>query len=134
MKQNGHRNNTAFILILLGMAFLLGTLFSSGRGLSFGRDRVVMREVVEDIRSEQEIMEERELMRPVPPVRPIPLIKPMPPYPFIEETGLSVGYLIRSLLNNLLTVGLILVGIWLLVRHRRGTVVPPEKSPTSLDH
>jgi len=133
MKQNGHRNNTAFILILLGMAFLFGTLFSSGRGLSFGRDRVVVREVVEDIRSEQEIMEERELMRPVPPVRPIPLIKPMPPYPFIEETGLSVGYLILSLLNNLLAVGFILVGIWLLVRHRRGMAVPPEKSPTSLD-
>ena len=133
MKKLIQRNSTAFILILIGMAYLMGATFAGRRGLRLEPDRIVIRDVVEDIRIRPEvIVEEKIVIPPVPAVPPGPAERPLRPYGLYKTTN-GIGWIVRTLFQNLLPAVLILVGIWLVVRQRQAPTVPLEKSPSSPD-
>jgi len=144
MKQNLRKNPIVWIVLLVGGGFLLGmTMTNRGSHSVTVVDSIVpavpqvavvpevieVRKTLDDVViDEQVIVHENEIVvKPNLPTRPQ---RPLPPNFVITNDGLNFNYIIRSILNNLTAVVLILIGVWLIVRHNRKA---EEKAPKILD-
>lgn len=137
------------VLLLIGFGVLLGLLINGRRGPSFNvvdrlinrhSDRVVVREIVDEVAVQSEVVvDEKVIVRElnggpegqiiIAPERPSRPVRPSPPASVNNDVFLytpSLGRLIASLFNNLLAVGLILFGTWLIIRYNRSNT---EKRP-----
>lgn len=136
--------NLAWVLILVGFGLLMGMLLNGRRGLvdrviRSNVERVLVRDVAEEIVVGERIairgreapgvpeiiVRPEEPILPIPTVPPVPPIQPLPPDSIANHVVID-GFGIASFLNNLVAVALILIGVWLIVRHSRE---PREKKP-----
>lgn len=133
MKQNVQKSPILWIVLLVGGGFLLGMVMTgrSSRSVTVVDSMVpaipqvaVVPEVIEVHKSldevvihEEVIVHENEIVvNPGQPERPQ---RPLPPNFIITSNGPDFHLIIRSIMNSLIPVVLILIGVWLIVRQNR---------------